>query len=175
PHHKGSAIRASGVTMDDQLTALCAICGERLVASERTEGAERRWALRHWAGVDQDHEPDPTALSAQNVPLSCDFCGSEPTWAFQARYAIRVISYSEHDVVAHETREPWAACVACKRSILERDVDRMLHRRMTTERRPGLGDDPFVRDVLAEEALHNWDAFFESEPGDPYRFEEPPP
>lgn len=159
----------------NQLTTLCATCGERVVAIERTEGAERRWELRHWTGSDHDHEPARATVPAHDTSMWCDFCGSpEPEWMFQTSYAVRTISYSEHDVVAHETSEPWAACAPCKRDVLQRDVDRVLHRRMTRERMEGLGDDPFVRDVLAEEALHNWNAFVDSQPDEPYRFVEWP-
>ena len=150
----------------DRLAALCATCGERIVTIEWTEGTERRWELRHWSGVDEDHEPAP--VSAEHAPMRCDFCGApEPTWVFETRYATRVISYSEHDVVAHETNEPWAACVPCKR-----DVDRMLHRLMLTVEKH-LGDEPFAREVVEEEARHNWDAFFLSEPEGPKRIGPP--
>lgn len=159
----------------DRLAALCATCGERIVTIEWTEGTERRWELRHWSGVDEDHEPAPAPVSAEHAPMRCDFCGMpEPTWVFETRYATRVISYSEHDVVAHETNEPWAACVSCKRYVVKRDVDRMLHRLMITVGKH-LGDEPFAREVVEEEARHNWDAFFLSEPETPKRIGSPPP
>lgn len=159
----------------DRLATLCATCGERILTIEWTEGNERRWELRHWSGIDEAHEPVPAPVAAEHAPLRCDFCGAPgPKWAFETRFATRVISYSEHDVVTHETDEPWAACAPCKRYVVKRDVDRMLHRLMlTVEKR--LGDEPFAREAVEEEARCNWEAFFLADPGKPTRIGAHPP
>lgn len=148
------------------LVTVCTTCGKRITTIEWTgSDDERSWSWTH-AGP-ADHEPAPGPSDLADATRLCDICASlDPDWAFVTRKVIGMVQTTGEDTFEHREDGHWSVCTACKRLVVERDLDRLVHRGMISIRR-FLEDDPAAVTIAKSEMRDLYQALFLAEPGEP--------
>ncbi|GAA1457592.1 hypothetical protein NE857_21540 [Nocardiopsis exhalans] len=152
------------------LVTVCATCGERITTIEWKQWGETSWEWRH--GSDADHEAVPAPADLSEAVRRCDFCsGLNPQWVFVTAQMFETLHLFEDSSIVERDDGAWSACVACKRLVVKRDLDRLVHRAMILIRRsfPDQDEDFYAN---AKKELRNFHgAFLTAGPGEPKRID----